>query len=474
MASQWYYKTESEQVKTGPISDRELKQLAVDARIGPNDYVWREGLRDWVYASKVKGLFGSTSLSAEPEVDHGTGPVILTPRKKAAPPRQSKVPASPASAPKPPAAQSPSIPKTPSPVSSVAPVTPADPFGLPPLENDADPFGFGAPPTTNDPFGLGDNAAFPANDPFSNDFANLSALAQSAPAIQKAPENVDWGTPASSAPAIRTRDSADVNSEEWQKHLLWFGIPFLATIPLAFMIGCVNAFMPLIILCILITGGTGKGLGVMTGTCLRKLDLRNEIAILGFGAFIGCVAVYFFWAAYFWAQCNVISGFNNMVMNTVMQHDDGGETEMPVNDEEIIEEEQPAENQDLFASAERIEQPGAADMEDDEEAIENDGNMPAGNEEFVETDFEPDHEFKDFIALGEMWQKLTMNGVSIFEAVWPPSLFKYVWFRYTLEKIASTPFNRYKLYFVWFLEICFLVGGTAHATWLVTQGHEPD
>lgn len=52
---QWYYAHDEQQF--GPISSAELKQLASAGELGPDDFVWREGMDEWAPASRVKGLF---------------------------------------------------------------------------------------------------------------------------------------------------------------------------------------------------------------------------------------------------------------------------------------------------------------------------------------------------------------------------------------------------------------------------------
>jgi TM2 domain-containing membrane protein YozV/ribosomal protein L40E len=71
MAEQWYFDLgEDEQ---GPISSGELRQLVADQTINSETLVWKEGMEDWVPASRIKGLFSEKSSSASP------------PRRKAAP-----------------------------------------------------------------------------------------------------------------------------------------------------------------------------------------------------------------------------------------------------------------------------------------------------------------------------------------------------------------------------------------------------
>ena len=55
MTREWHYSFEGE--KCGPVPAAELKRLAREGTITPNDLVWKAGLDDWLPASKIKGLF---------------------------------------------------------------------------------------------------------------------------------------------------------------------------------------------------------------------------------------------------------------------------------------------------------------------------------------------------------------------------------------------------------------------------------
>lgn len=55
MASAWYYAQDGQRL--GPVSSRQLKQLAVGGRLRPTDLVWKAGMSDWAPAVKLKGLF---------------------------------------------------------------------------------------------------------------------------------------------------------------------------------------------------------------------------------------------------------------------------------------------------------------------------------------------------------------------------------------------------------------------------------
>jgi hypothetical protein len=64
----WYYAKGQEQF--GPIGSPELKAMAEDGRLTPDDLVWREGLSQWTPSSRVRGLFSEASGSS-PDVNAG-------------------------------------------------------------------------------------------------------------------------------------------------------------------------------------------------------------------------------------------------------------------------------------------------------------------------------------------------------------------------------------------------------------------
>jgi hypothetical protein len=53
--SQWYYAENG--IKHGPVTSRQLKALAQVGTLSPGDTVWREGMRHWQPAARIKGLF---------------------------------------------------------------------------------------------------------------------------------------------------------------------------------------------------------------------------------------------------------------------------------------------------------------------------------------------------------------------------------------------------------------------------------
>lgn len=68
MATEWYYLINGE--KYGPVSSSELKKLAVNKKITPEDLIWKAGLVNWVAAKSIKQLFD--------KVDAGTSTRALS------------------------------------------------------------------------------------------------------------------------------------------------------------------------------------------------------------------------------------------------------------------------------------------------------------------------------------------------------------------------------------------------------------
>lgn len=59
---QWHCSIGGQQY--GPVSEEEVHSWAVTGRIKPTDYVWSEGMTDWVPASTVEGLFPAGAAGA--------------------------------------------------------------------------------------------------------------------------------------------------------------------------------------------------------------------------------------------------------------------------------------------------------------------------------------------------------------------------------------------------------------------------
>ena len=64
MATAWYYSRNG--VETGPVTSRELADLARSGQLLPTDFVWKEGITEWLAAGKVKGLFPTPAPSSSP------------------------------------------------------------------------------------------------------------------------------------------------------------------------------------------------------------------------------------------------------------------------------------------------------------------------------------------------------------------------------------------------------------------------
>ena len=56
MATQWFW-TGNDGEKHGPVTSKELKDLALTGQLLPADWVKRSGMDKSVKASRVKGLF---------------------------------------------------------------------------------------------------------------------------------------------------------------------------------------------------------------------------------------------------------------------------------------------------------------------------------------------------------------------------------------------------------------------------------
>lgn len=59
MATEWFYTSGGQ--KAGPVSSQELKRLATQGILLPTDLLWKEGMKDWLPASKAKNLFADES-----------------------------------------------------------------------------------------------------------------------------------------------------------------------------------------------------------------------------------------------------------------------------------------------------------------------------------------------------------------------------------------------------------------------------
>jgi hypothetical protein len=56
----WYYSRAGQ--RHGPVSAAELLRLARGGALAPQDWVWKEGMREWAPAAGMKGLFSTGPL----------------------------------------------------------------------------------------------------------------------------------------------------------------------------------------------------------------------------------------------------------------------------------------------------------------------------------------------------------------------------------------------------------------------------
>src|ERR1700694_5280140 len=64
MANHWYYA--NDEVKLGPLSSAQLKELAGNGQLLPSHTVWKEGIVKGVLAARVKNLFPVTLRETPP------------------------------------------------------------------------------------------------------------------------------------------------------------------------------------------------------------------------------------------------------------------------------------------------------------------------------------------------------------------------------------------------------------------------
>lgn len=67
MAQQWFYARGGQ--KAGPITSKQLREMAAAGGLRPTDLVWTEGMEQWKEARLVKGLFASAQADAHASAD---------------------------------------------------------------------------------------------------------------------------------------------------------------------------------------------------------------------------------------------------------------------------------------------------------------------------------------------------------------------------------------------------------------------
>jgi hypothetical protein len=83
MSEKWHYAKGNQ--KFGPVNSTDLKRLAAECVLQPDDLVWKEGQAKWVRASAVRGLFPSNSpapspSSVVPTTNPTSNPRLTSPR----------------------------------------------------------------------------------------------------------------------------------------------------------------------------------------------------------------------------------------------------------------------------------------------------------------------------------------------------------------------------------------------------------
>lgn len=77
MGEEWHYTHQGEE--HGPVSSSELKQLAAAGGLLPSDLVWKDGLSDWVPATKLKGVSFSAPRPTPPRRPPAPKPPVRPP-----------------------------------------------------------------------------------------------------------------------------------------------------------------------------------------------------------------------------------------------------------------------------------------------------------------------------------------------------------------------------------------------------------
>ncbi len=93
MADQWHY-TERGQ-RQGPVSAKQLTQLAAAGQLNSTDLVWKEGMAAWLPASRIKGLFSLPADDEPPPIPSDDEPPPIPPDDEPSPTAKNEPPAIP-------------------------------------------------------------------------------------------------------------------------------------------------------------------------------------------------------------------------------------------------------------------------------------------------------------------------------------------------------------------------------------------
>ncbi|MDR1963175.1 MAG: GYF domain-containing protein [Planctomycetaceae bacterium] len=467
---QWYYRKGT--ARFGPVSSSDIKKMAAEGKLVPTDLLRGVGMTEWIAASKVKGLFPKTEPAATPKpnkndelglapLDAATTPepvkpvVVSTSKPVAVPKSASQLPAKGLAKPVKPATPSvASTAATPKIAKPKTPVIATPSTGTPALavSNTVDPFA---------PFGLEQT---PAPDPFAipatgfGNFDALVALEKQGQTIYREPSVVAEPDPFA---ASKTKKQAAASSLSDFGPAGYIGLmiaPFLFVLLIGFPIGVITAWVPFRIIAIAIAVGTAKMVGLIAGSCMLKVKIKNEVLALGYGGLVGFFTTYVFIAASFWTYINVSA----YLWKIPQQQIQSAPREMDENGRSLV---LRPDEQPQFPA---LDQPPITQEEEEEEEEENMEEDFGKDEEQIAVEAEWSQETSDAKRLQdrmELIERLFGKGITLVESILPFTLFKFL--RIEIE------FNAFRYLFYWLLMGGILVAMTAYSTWLANLGYDP-
>ncbi|MDR2438713.1 MAG: GYF domain-containing protein [Planctomycetaceae bacterium] len=511
---QWYYRKGT--ARFGPVSSTDIKKMAAEGKLEPTDLLRGVGMTEWVAASRVKGLFPKTEsvLPSKPESNDELGLAPLEPikqevaptirpvsntstaktvspipaQKTAQKPQAKPVvgtpsvkPVSPIPAQK--TVQKPSAKPVSRPVKPQVPVIPTAPQPFATSNVDAsNPFAqFGLDqtvpnaPLSNDPFSIG--------TPGFGNFDNLVALEKQGQAIYREPAVTVESDPFAAEKTKAKTTSSAISDFGPGGYILFLALPFLFVLLICFPIGVITAWVPLRIIAIAIAVGTSKMVGLIAGSCMLKVKIKNEVLALGYGGLVGLFVTYIFIGASFWTYINVSAYLWKIPQQqsqsfTPPEMDENGrslvlrpdeptpfsdEYQQPIpQDTDNLDNKEPEngeENNSESANIDTEKNDSASKIEEQEEEEEYENE---------EAEWEPNEnaaEMKRIQDRIDLMERLFGKGISLLESIFPWVLLKFVW--------IEVEFNPVGYLFYWLLMCGILVAITAHSTWLANLGSDP-
>jgi hypothetical protein len=530
VSQQWYYRKGT--ARFGPVSSADIKKMATEGKLEPTDLLRGVGMTEWVPASKVKGLFPKTASATpiktevKPKNDNELGLAPLEPIKQdiaptvkpivkptAKPTVQplSKPAAKPATKP---VSQSVTIPKPVStsnsvsnsvrkPLSSPSASPSVTPAGQTPKANPqsptipaapqistasnvANPFAqFGLEQTTpNDPFAI-------PNDPFATGISalgnldNLVALEKQGQTIYREPTVTVEPDPFAATKTKSKTANSSVSDFGPGGYIAFIVMPFLFVLLICFPIGVITAWVPLRIIAIAIAVGTSKMVGLVAGSCMLKVKIKNEVLALGYGGLVGLFATYIFVAASFWTYINVSAYLwkipqQNIESAELREMDEDGRSLVLRPDEQpqfpdMEQQEEPQETvtveNEKTESGEESKNNESVNVEvgtEENNSVAKTDQEDEESEDEEETEWTQNENSADMKRLQDrmdLMERLFGKGISLFEAILPWILLKFVW--------IEIEFNPVRYLFYWFLMGGILIAITAHSTWMANLGSDP-